>query len=74
MEAANEAFDVPLDADDLARDALPSDDEDGPDNPDEEMDARAPGENIEEEDADGARAEMDSSRTARQRPRRPSRA
>ena len=46
MEAADEVPDAPLDADDVAREALPSDDEEGPADPDEEEDAMPPGDNI----------------------------
>ena len=54
MEATHEGAETPLDPDDVGRGTLPSDDEDGPEDPDEEEDAMAPGDHIAEEAAAAA--------------------
>ena len=60
MEAVEEVPDAPLDADDLARGALPSDDEEGPDEPDEDEDAMPPGGlHMEEADDDDTAMEIE---------------
>ena len=56
MEAAYEGAEAPLDADDLARGAVPSDDEDGPEEPDDDEDAQPPG-GAESEEGVGAHDE-----------------